>query len=376
MTVQPRAPWSSDGGRRVFVVAEIGSNHNHDLALAHGLIRAAAQAGADAVKFQLFRANGLYPPHAGRVQTPMGQADLRELFEAGELPYEWLPELRDAATHAGVSFVCAAFDEETLDRLAALEPAAIKVASPELNHIPLLRRAARLRRPLICSTGLCTLADIEEALDTIRGDWPEPELILLQCVSAYPLPPEQANLGAIRTLRDAFGFAVGLSDHTTEPQRVPAVAVALGARLIEKHFTLDRTLSGPDHSFALEPDDFARMVRTIRLAEELPSDEQLAWVRQRYDGVAAVLGNGQKTIQPAERELYPNDKRSIHAVVRVPAAHRLSPENIRVLRSERNLDPGLHPRHWELVCGAQTVLPLEAGEGVQWRHLIRRGRGD
>ena len=136
-------------------------------------------------------------------------------------------------------------------------------------------------------------------------------------MSAYPLPPEQANLGAIRTLRDAFGFAVGLSDHTTEPQRVPAVAVALGARLIEKHFTLDRTLSGPDHSFALEPDDFARMVRTIRLAEELPSDEQLAWVRQRYDGVAAVLGNGQKTIQPAERELYPNDKRSIHAVVRV-----------------------------------------------------------
>lgn len=362
-------PWKGRG--HAYVVAEIGSNHNHDLALAHELIAAAAEAGADAVKFQLFRAEHLYPPHAGTVETPMGHVDLHELFSAFALPSEWLTELRDAAVQIGVDFLCAPFDEETLGQLADLALPAIKIASPELNHLPLLRRAADLHWPMICSTGLSTLADVQEAVDVIRSAWPEPELVLLQCVSAYPLAAEQANLGVIDTLSRAFGFPAGLSDHTTEAERTPAVAVAYGAVLIEKHFTLDRTLAGPDHSFALEPADFAKMIAAIRTVEAIAPGERLAWVRQAYDGVQEILGTGQKTIQAAEQDLYPNDKRSIHAIVDVPAGEALSDRNVRILRSERNLRPGLHPRYWEVVLGALTVSELRAGEGVSWEHLIR-----
>lgn len=362
--------WHGGAADGVYVVAEIGSNHNRDLALAHELIRAAAEAGADAVKFQLFRADSLYPPNAGRVQTPMGTADLHELFDAFELPPEWLAELHDGARRAGLDFLCAAFDEDTLAQLAQIEMPAVKIASPELNHLPLLRRAAAQRRPLICSTGLATIGDIDEAIATIRTEWPEPELILLQCVSAYPLPPEQSNLGVLKTLRRTFGFPTGLSDHTLEAERTPAVASALGAVLIEKHLTLDRSLPGPDHPISLQTDEFGRMVATIRALERLDGAERLAWVQERFGDVTAIIGSGRKEIQPAEAPLYPNDKRSIHAICDIARGETLSADNIRVLRSERNLVPGLHPRYWELLRGAVTTSALHAGEGLRWTHVI------
>ncbi|MGH2888743.1 MAG: N-acetylneuraminate synthase family protein [Solirubrobacteraceae bacterium] len=356
----------------MYLVAEIGSNHNHDLGLARELISVAADAGVDAVKFQLFRTDALYPPHAGAVETPMGTADLREMFEAVELPYEWLHELHDAARQTGIAFVCAPFDEATLRELAKLDMPAIKIASPELNHLPLVRAAARLHHPLICSTGLSTIGDIAEAIVTIEDEWPEPEVVLLQCASAYPLPPEQANLGVIETLRRTFGVHAGLSDHTMEAERIPAVAVAMGAAVIEKHFTLDRALPGPDHPISLEPGELRRMVATIRTLEPLGSAQRLAWVQSRFGDVSEIVGDGRKTIVAAERPLYPNDKRSIHAIVDIAAGDKLGPDNIRVLRSERNLSPGLHPRHWDTVRGARTTHAVMAGEGVQWEHLLQR----
>lgn len=370
MAAAARAPWADAAG--VYVVAEIGSNHNHDLSLAREMIAAAAEAGVDAVKFQLFRADSLYPPHAGAVDTPMGTADLHELFDAVELPFEWLHELHDAARRASVAFLCAAFDEATLAELAALEMPAIKIASPELNHLPLLRAAARVRRPLICSTGLSTIQDIAEAVATIEVEWPEPELVLLQCASAYPLPPEQASLRVIETLRHAFGVPTGLSDHTMDVERVPAVAVAMGAVLIEKHFTLDRSLPGPDHPISLEPDELGRLVVAVRELQEVTPDARIAAVTERFGDVSEIVGDGVKRIVPAEGPLYPNDKRSIHAIRDVAAGETLTAESIRVLRSERNLAPGLHPRYWEVACGAVAVEPMSAGEGTQWRHLIRR----
>ncbi|MGO9903231.1 MAG: N-acetylneuraminate synthase family protein [Solirubrobacteraceae bacterium] len=363
--------WQAAVAGGVFVVAEIASNHNHDLSLAYELIHVAAEAGADAVKFQLFRGDSLYPPNAGRVDTPMGMADLNELFANLALPAEWLSPLRDRAHKEGLAFLCAAFDEQTLDQIAALEPPAIKIASPELNHLPLLRRAADLRRPLICSTGLATIGDIHEAIATIRSRWPNPELVILQCVSAYPLAPEQANIGVVRTLRDTFGFPTGLSDHTMDDERTPAIAVALGAVLIEKHFTLDRALPGPDHPISLEPAEFARMVAAVRALETLDEAGRLAWVRRRFGDVSPIIGLGLKQITLAEQPLYPNDKRSIHAIADISAGATLTSENIRVLRSERNLVPGLHPRYWDIACGAVTTGPLQAGDGVQWSHLVR-----
>ncbi len=373
MNAADRPIWPGVAPGHVYLVAEIGSNHNHDLDLARELIAVAAEAGVDAVKFQLFRADSLYPPHAGAVDTPMGTADLHEMFNAVELPVEWLERLCDAAHEANVAFLCAPFDEATLRDLAELDMPAIKIASPELNHLPLLRAAARLRRPLICSTGLATIGDIAEAIDTIESEWPDPDLVLLQCASAYPLPPEQASLRVIQTLRHTFGVPAGLSDHTMEAKRTPAVAVAMGAALIEKHFTLDRSLPGPDHPISLEPAELRAMVAAVRELQDIGPADRLAAVTDRFGDVSAIAGDGRKRIMPAEEDLYPNDKRSIHAVRDVAPGETLGPENLGVLRSERNLVPGLHPRYWELACGAVAVAGLTAGEGLQWRNLIHTG---
>ena len=360
-------------GAPVFVVAEVGSNHNGDLDVARELVRRAAASGADAVKFQLFRADSLYPPNCGVVDTPMGEIDLFETFLEFALPEEWLPELSALASHEGLVFLCTAFDDETLAAVAGLDPPALKIASPELNHLPLLRSAARLRRPLVCSTGLCTMLDIDEAVTTVRDEWPGAEIVLLQCVSAYPLPPEESNLAVIETLRRAFGIPVGVSDHTVDPERTPAIAVAAGACLIEKHITLDRSLRGPDHPFAIEPNELARLVSIVHRLDRLDQAERMAWVRREYGEptVERALGNGRKEIQPSEQPLYPRDKRSIHALRDIAAGETLTPDNVRVLRSERNLLPGLHPRNWDVVCGAVATRQISAGDGIAWEHLLQ-----
>jgi N-acetylneuraminate synthase len=368
------------GGRRVgsghptFIVGEVGSNHNADLSLALRLVEAAAAAGVDAVKFQLFRPEWLYPPHCGLVDSPVGDVDFLEVLEQCALPPAWLGELAATAERLGLVFLCTAFDESALSALAQLGLAAIKIASPELNHLPLLRAAARLRRPLLCSTGISTLGDIEDAIRVIRSEWPDSEIVLLQCVSAYPLPEEQSNLRVMDTLREVFGVPVGVSDHTTASEMVPAVAVAAGASVVEKHFTLSRDLPGVDHPFSLEPHELAQMVRTIRTLEPMPASDRWRWIASRWtaERVDAVLGHGRKEIMDAERPLYPCDKRSIHALRPIVAGERLTVENVRVLRSERNLAPGLHPRHWETILGARVQEPLRASEGLRWEHLIGR----
>jgi N-acetylneuraminate synthase len=360
-------------GFPAYIIGEVGSNHNADLGLARRLIQAAAEARVDAVKFQLFRADWLYPANCGVVTTPMGDVDFFEVLERYALPPEWIRELAALARTQGLDFLCTAFDQHSLRQVAALDLPALKIASPELNHLPLLRAAAALRKPLICSTGLCTVGEIEEAIATIRSVWPDPDLVFLQCVSAYPLPSDQANLGVIDTLRRTFGVLSGLSDHTTDVDCVPATSVALGGCVIEKHFTLDRALKGPDHSFALEPNELGTLVAAVREVEAVAPTDRLGFVERLYgfDEVRRATGHGRKDIMPAEAELYPCDKRSIHAIRAVAAGARLSAENLRILRSERNLTPGLHPRYWDVVLGAKTSRPLAEGEGLDWSHVLQ-----
>ena len=343
----------------VLVVAEAGSNHDGELSQARELVRAAAAAGADAVKFQLFRKDGLYP--AGE-----------EPADEHVVPDAWLGELAEEARREGILFLCSVFDEETLAALEAHEPPAVKIASPESNHLPLLARAARLRVPLLVSTGLCTLTEVAEAVDA-TGD---ADLVLLQCVSCYPAPAEESNLAVLDLLRRAFGVPAGLSDHTTDVDRTPAIASAMGAAVIEKHVTLDRSLPGPDHAYSLEPPELERLVRALRTLDQLELPERMTWVRKEYgDGaVGRILGTGRKEVQPSERDLYPHDKRSIHAVRDIAAGEPLSPANVRVLRSGERFAPGLHPRHWEVVCGAIATRPVETGEGIRWEHLVQQAR--
>jgi N,N'-diacetyllegionaminate synthase len=261
-------------GEPVYVIAEIGSNHDGDLDQAKRLIHVAADAGADAAKFQLYRADKLYP---GTI-TP------------GALPDQWLPLLKTACHEAGIEFLCSIFCAETLAAYLEVQPAAIKIASPEATNLDLLADAARTGLPLIISTGATTWDDLEQLEDTLSDHALDPlgfaDHVLLHCVSAYPADPAQLNLRAIAEMAETYYVPVGFSDHTLRTE--PAVAaVAAGACMIEKHLTLDRNLEGPDHPFALEPDEFADMIDSIRQVEQM-------------------LGDGNKRVMPSED---PTDRR-------------------------------------------------------------------
>jgi len=291
-----------------YIIAEAGVNHNGDLALARELVDRAADAGANAVKFQTFDAKKLASRNAPKAsyqkQTTEASESQLDMLRKLELPREWHHELRERALSRGIEFLSTAFDPDSLDFLESLGMPFYKVPSGEITNGPLLWKFARQRKPLVVSTGMATLSEVEQALAVIahafnvddeprhvdevwqgwsRAEWRrslQGRVTLLHCTSQYPTPMHEVNLTAMDTLRHAFGLPVGYSDHT-EGVLIPVAAVARGAVLIEKHFTLDRTMPGPDHRASLEPDELSRMVREIRT-------------------IALALGDGSKSPQASE----------------------------------------------------------------------------
>jgi len=260
-------------GESVFIIAEAGSNHNQKKEQAKALIDVAAQSGVDAVKFQLFKAESLY--------TPKDPAF--SIVKENELPREWVEELCAYAKSKGLIFLATPFDEEAVDILDRLDVPALKIASSETVNLSLLKYAASRKRPMLVSTGMCNLADIEEAIEVIHQEGNQ-DIVLLQCTALYPTDPQDVHLRVLDTFRNAFGLPVGYSDHTLGILLSP-VAVSLGACVIEKHFTLDRSMKGPDHSYAIQPDELAQMVQNIRIVEKscglpfksmLPEEKKLA----------------------------------------------------------------------------------------------------
>jgi N-acetylneuraminate synthase len=355
------------------VAAEAGSNHDGDEEQAHALIDAAADAGAGAVKFQLFRAATLYPRNCGTVPAPDGRSiDFYRELEQNELPPSWLASLVEHCVDRGVEPLCSPFDEELADRCLEAGMTRLKIASPEITHLPLLRHVAALGCPVILSTGMSTLGDIEEALEALSG---APEVTLLHCVTAYPCPEEEANLAAITTLRTSLGCAVGLSDHTVDPVAAPMVAAAIGATFIEKHMTTSRDRSGLDHSFSVVPEELADLVRGVAEVTRLEEAERLPYA-QRHLGVARVqtlLGDPRKRVTASESLLAGTDRRALHALEDIPVGAVLTDQNVGVLRGERNLPPGMHPRWLESVLGATAQRPIAYGHGIVWDDLLVRG---
>jgi sialic acid synthase SpsE len=357
-----------------YVIAEAGSNHDGSLEQAVRLVDASAEAGADAVKFQIFRASRLYPPNCGEVPVGGSAVDFFELLASLELPPSWIPTLVQAAQDAGIDLLFSVFDVESLGLLDAVPTPHVKIASPELTHLPLLAATASTGRSVILSTGMSSLGDIEEALAVLDEHGPVP-VTLLHCVTAYPCPPEDANLGAITALTSAFGRPVGYSDHTLDPVAAPVVATALGATVIEKHVTLGRSLPGPDHSFAIEMDELGSMVRAVRTIDGCGgADERLALARHELgdDLVATLVGRSAKVIAPSEAVLAGCDRRAIHAVREIAAGHVITSADVAVLRGERNLRPGLHPRFLDVVIGARSVRAVTPGDGLVWDDLVDR----
>jgi N-acetylneuraminate synthase len=373
---------------RTVIVAEIGTAHGGDLGKARELIAAAARAGADAAKFQIVFADEILHPASGNVALPGGNIPLYERFRNLERDADFYAGLKTLTEEAGLFFICSPFGIKSARILRDIGTPVFKIASPELNHFPLLREVAAYGRPVILSSGVSTLGDIEKALAVLRETAAAPQgpaspfsaltspLILLHCVTAYPAPEEEYNLRLIPNLSALFGIPAGVSDHSARPILVPALAALQGAALIEKHFTLDTSGTGLDDPIALAPDSFAAMVREVRAveAERLAgrSAEVLEALEAAYgrDTVGRTLGGGVKALAPSEAANYAATRRSIHALGNIPAGERFTKENTALLRSEKNLRPGLPPEFWELVLGRPAARPVPAGEGVLWEDIL------
>ena len=331
-----------------FVIAEAGVNHNGDLDLARRLVDAAADAGADAVKFQTFRTDALVsgtaPKARYQMETTGGAESQRAMLARLELSAAAHAGLREHATRRGLVFFSTPFDEASADLLAGLGVELLKVPSGEVTNLPLLRHVAAKGRPVLLSTGMSTLDEVATAVDTIRAAG-DPPLAILHCVSAYPAPVEDTNLRAMDALRARFGCPVGLSDHSLGLE-IALAAVARGAAVLEKHLTLDRALPGPDHRASLPPADFAALVRGVRAVE-------------------AALGDGDKRPMPSEIDTRAVARRSLVAARALPAGHRLARGDVAIKRPGTGIAPGELDR----VLGRRLTRALAADELIDWAWL-------
>ena len=335
-------------GEPCFIIAEVGVNHNGDVNLAKKLIEVAREAGAEAVKFQTFKAEEVVTQSAKKAgyqkETTNSEESQFEMIKKLELSGRDFEELSTYAREKGVIFLSSPFDKGSVDLLDRLGVPAFKVGSGEITNFPLLKHIAGKKKPIILSTGMSTLGEIEEALKIIQEEGVE-EIILLHCVSCYPAKIEDMNLRAMETLRYAFKLPVGLSDHSIGIT-MPIAAAALGACVIEKHFTLDKNLPGPDHRASLEPDELKQMVRAIRDVER-------------------ALGNGAKRPAQSETNNRLNVRRSLTAALNIPEGTILTPNMLKPLRPASGISPTLV----EHVVGRKARRSLIAGQLIVWSDL-------
>jgi sialic acid synthase SpsE len=334
------------------VIAEAGANHNRDLNTALRLIEVAAEAHADAVKFQTYTAEGLYSRRTPDIKYLKDKGlvgeheSVWELIKRVEIPWEWHADLARHAAENGIAFFSTPFEEAAVDVLEAVNVPAYKIASYEVNHLPLIERVARTGKPMLISTGMASLGDIERALDT-AAEAGAHDLLVMHCAVNYPPLFEDLNLRAITTLRRAFAIPIGWSDHTPG-HTADVVAVTLGACAIEKHFTLSRDQAGPDHTFALEPDELGGMVTAIREAE-------------------AALGSSVKRVTEAESDLYRLARRSIVAARRIPAGSELARVDLAVKRPGF----GIPVDALDQVVGRHVAHDVDEDQVLQWEDLVR-----
>jgi len=335
--------WIGDG-QPCFVIAEIGSNHNHDFDLAKQLIDAAAEAGVDAVKFQTFRAGSHYSKRAPGFSY-LNNRSTFDLIKSLELDRSWHAPLKQHAESRNLVFLSSPCDIEAIDELDRLGLLAFKVASFDLSDLALIRHMARTGRTVILSTGMADWMDIQRAVVACREEKNE-HIVLLQCTSLYPAPATLSNLRAMRVMRDAFGVLTGYSDHT-EGDHVCLASVALGACVIEKHFTMDRTLPGPDHPFAIEPEPLKQMMRRLREVE-------------------SALGDGAKTgPRPEEREMFEKGRRSLHARTRISKGEVITPDKITAKRPGLGIPPHLA----DVVVGRVARTDIEEDQWITWEMI-------
>jgi N,N'-diacetyllegionaminate synthase len=331
---------------KTLIIAEAGVNHNGDIALAKKLIAAAADAGADLVKFQTFIARNLVSKSAPKAEYQKNVTDpeesQQEMVRKLELSKENHLELIDECKRKGIGFFSTAFDLESVDLLEEFGSKFVKVPSGELTNLPYLRYLTRTGKPVLLSTGMANLGEIEAAINVIeQAGTPRAKITVLHCTTEYPTPMEDVNLRAMVNIGNALGVKVGYSDHTSGIE-IPIAAVALGATVIEKHFTLDRNLPGPDHRASLEPDELKAMVAGIRNIER-------------------ALGDGIKRPSPSELKNKPIARKSLVAATDIKAGELFSVENLATKRP----GTGVSPMLWDEVIGRSAPRDFNEDELIE-----------
>lgn len=325
-------------GEPVFIIAEAGVNHNGDIEIAKKLIDVAKDAGADAVKFQTFKAENLNtktaPKSTYHIETTGVEQSWYDLLKSQELDRHAHEILLEHCQKAGIVFLSTPYDEESADLLEELDVPAFKVASTDANNIPFLQYLAKKNRPIILSTAMCTLKEVREGVDAIRNEGCN-DLILLHCTANYPARLEDTNLRAMRTLKEEFNLLVGYSDHTTDYIN-PIAATALGALVYEKHFTLDKSLPGPDHRISLNSEEFKQLISDIRRTE-------------------SALGNSIKKPTKSEEENRMKLRKSIVAKVDIPPNKIITKEMLAIKRP----GIGMAPKQINSIIGKKTKIFLK-----------------
>lgn len=339
------------GGRRIaadaptFIVAEMSANHLQDYDRALRILYAAKEAGADAIKLQTYTADTItIDSDAGPFQNRAGSlwdgTTLYQLYQEAYTPWEWQPKLMEEAKKLGLLCFSSPFDFTAVDFMEEMDMPAYKIASYEINDIPLIRKIARLHKPVIFATGIASLEDIERALSVCEEEGNQ-DVILLKCVSAYPTPYEDVNLRTIPTLAGTFGCLMGLSDHTMG-SAVPSGAVSLGAVMVEKHLTLSRADGGPDGAFSMEPAEFKEMVDNIRVLDK-------------------ALGSSVYR-RTKEQLIEHQDSRSLFVVKDMAEGEIFTPDNM----CSKRPGCGLHTMYYEEILGKKAACAIRKGTPLSW----------
>lgn len=332
------------GQHQTLIIAEAGDNHNGDIRLAYELIDAAVDARADYVKFQTFKTESVVSKSAAAAlyQRENLGVDISqyELLKRLELPFEQFGNLKKYAENKKIGFISSPFDLESIAYLASIDLDLFKIPSGEISNLPYLEKIASYRKPVIMSTGMSTLPEIKEALAVLRNGGCN-DISLMHCNTGYPTPYQDVNLKAMQTLKKLFGLRVGYSDHTLGLE-IPLAAVALGAEIIEKHFTLNRHLKGPDHKASLEPGELKAMIAAIRKVE-------------------MALGDGIKTVSPSEKPNQAAARKSITAAKNIRKGEIFDTGNLTVKRPGN----GISPMKWYAVLGEKAPRDFAADELIE-----------
>ena len=400
--------------KKPLIIAELGTSHSGDIVKAKEMIASSGEAGAACVKVQMVFADEILHPNTGVVPLPGGKIRLYDQFKKLETPPEFYEEIKEYAESKGLFFLCTPFGLKSAAILKKLQPKMVKIASPELNFTGLLEEIVCWNMPVLLSSGVSRLSDIENALEILNNKnfttnsylryEHEPirtktntdlkvrahaegayqrhenscdsrlnkkEICLLHCVTSYPAPETDYNLKVIPNLAAIFGVCAGVSDHSADPQLVPALAVSMGAAAIEKHFCLSRKDPGLDDPIALEPAAFAQMVKAVNdAAENSPQETIDYYSRERgEDLVNRILGSGVKELAPSEKANYKRTNRSIHALRDIKKGEMLKKDDYAVLRTEKILRPGLEPCWEKAIEGRTAQNDIPSGEGIRFEDV-------